>query len=661
VQPPAPTLRRVLAIAEDAPARDQALAWAAEVATRTGADLLAVTASGAEAGLAEWAAAHGARVVRVADGDAAAGAVDVAAREEVDLIVVASRGMRDRTGLLLHSVANRVSHAARCSVLLVGGDGAHRPAAAPAPPAPDSQLLRRAARIGRVFARHGLRPGSQPADLEARAAAMRHALEDLGPTFAKLGQLLSTRPDLVPPELVRELSRLQDDVAPLDEASVTKVLEEELGVPWEDVFASFEVTPLAAGTIGQVHRATLASGERVVVKVQRPSAEPQILQDLALLRLFVERARRRRLFQQIADLPAVFEHLAASLQRELDYELEAEALERLALIVQPFDRLAVPRAHRELSSRRLLVMEEVHGVPLGEAPPGDVRVEPARQLVQAFLQQVLRAGFFHADPHPGNLRWADGRVVFLDLGMVGELDLRTRELLLLMLLAFWRGDAAFLTELLVMLATDAPDDVDLAALGAEVEVLVARYRHATLSQIELGPLLQDLMRVGARHRVRLPASLALVGKALAQVQLAAAELDPELDPLSLVGGFVGRSVLSELAGRADPQTFLYEAQKLRLRASRAIEGVERLTGARPGRRLQVEFRGIDSIEQAIVRSTRRLALAALAAAALIACGLTAASDSVAGWVPVVLAVMTVLLAVPLALELRGGGGASRRQ
>ena len=119
-----------------------------------------------------------------------------------------------------------------------------------------------------------------------------------------------------------------------------------------------------------------------------------------------------------------------------------------------------------------------------------------------------------------------------------------------MLLAFWRGDAAFLTELLVMLATDTPDDVDLAALGAEVEVLVARYRHATLSQIELGPLLQDLMRVGARHRVRLPASLALVGKALAQVQLAAAELDPELDPLSLVGGFVGRSVLAELAGTA---------------------------------------------------------------------------------------------------------------
>src|SRR5262249_21700941 len=155
--------------------------------------------------------------------------------------------------------------------------------------------------------------------------------------------------------------------------------------------------------------------------------------DLALLRLFVERARRRRLFQQIVDLPAVFEHLSASLQRELDFETEAESIERLAAILRPFDRLAVPPAHRELSSPRLPVMAEGHGIPLGAVPPDADRTEPARQLVQAFLQQVLRAGFFHADPHPGNLRWADGRVVFLDLGMVGEPDARTRELLLLML------------------------------------------------------------------------------------------------------------------------------------------------------------------------------------------------------------------------------------
>jgi predicted unusual protein kinase regulating ubiquinone biosynthesis (AarF/ABC1/UbiB family) len=174
----------------------------------------------------------------------------------------------------------------------------------------EGSLIGRAARVASVMAKYGLREtrGSGEA-LEVRAARLRDALEELGPTYAKLGQILSTRPDLLPPEFISQLATLQDDVAPLTEAEVVQVMEEELGVPWEDVFASIDPEPLAAGTIGQVHRATLEAGDRVVVKVQRPGARDEIMRDVELLRLFAQKTENREALRRIVDLPAVVEHL----------------------------------------------------------------------------------------------------------------------------------------------------------------------------------------------------------------------------------------------------------------------------------------------------------------------------------------------------------------
>ena len=197
-------------------------------------------------------------------------------------------------------------------------------------------------------------------------------------------------------------------------------MERELGVPWEDVFASIDPSPLAAGTIGQVHRATLEDGTRVVVKVQRPSAEEEILRDLGLLELFAAQAAKRAGLREVVDVPALVEHLSSSLRRELDFRQEAQNIERMRAILARYDRLAVPGLHADLSTSRLLVMEEVQGGPLRDAPEGPERREAARQLLEAYYRQVLTDGFFHADPHPGNLRWWDGRIYFLDLGMVGR-------------------------------------------------------------------------------------------------------------------------------------------------------------------------------------------------------------------------------------------------
>jgi ubiquinone biosynthesis protein len=497
------------------------------------------------------------------------------------------------------------------------------------------QLTARAAQIAAVLAKHGLKAVKE--DDAARPARLRAALEELGPTFCKLGQMLSTRPDLIPPELADELASLQDRVPPLSEAEVVQVMEEELGVPWEDVFESIEPEPLAAGTIGQVHRARLEGGDRVVVKVQRPNAEEEIERDLGLFALFAEKAEGREALSGLVDIPAVVDHLSSSLRRELDFREEAANLERMREVLADFQHLGVPAVHEQLTTRRLLVMDEIQGVPLRDAPAGDERRRAARELLDAFYRQVLTEGFFHADPHPGNLMWSDDKIIFLDFGMVGEVGPEVRELMLLLLMAFWQEDISFLSEVILMLAgDDVPENVDMRAFEAELGVLMAQFQHASLKEIQLGPVLQGITEIASRHDVRLPASLALTGKALAQMQLATAALDPDLDPFSVVGGFLFRLFRQRFRTGADPKRLFYEAQKLRVRGTRLVEAFERITGARPGPRFPVDLRGTGPIEETIRRAARQLALAATGGAAIVATGFTAASAQVETWVPATL-------------------------
>ena len=515
-------------------------------------------------------------------------------------------------------------------------------------------LLGRASRIALVLGRHGLRDRAErgrDGSASTRARNLRLALEELGPTFAKLGQILSTRPDLLPPEFVDELARLQDDVAPLPEAEVVTVMEAELGVPWEDVFETIEPKPLAAGTIGQVHRATLENGDRVVVKVQRPTARDDILRDLGLLELFAEKVASRVTLNRVADVPAVVEHLSESLRRELDFTQEAASIERLRAALASFPRLGAPRVYEHLSTARLLVLEEIDGVPLREAPGGAARKEAARQLLESYYRQILQDGFFHADPHPGNLLWWRDRIYFLDFGMVGEVDPQVRELVLLLLLAFWREDAAFLAEVVVLLGGEpTPPDLDLAALERDLDALIAQFRHASLRELEIGPLLQAMTTTSARHGLRVPAALALTGKALAQVQLAVADLDPELDPLAPLAPLMLRLLVGRLRTTADPKQLLYEAEKLRVRATRLVESFEHVVGARPGRRLQVDFRS-GPLEATIRAAARRVALALAGGSALVASAITAGSGHVGGWVPASFGAAGAVLTLGLVADL----------
>jgi ubiquinone biosynthesis protein len=680
-------VRRVMVGTDRSETADQAVRWAASLAERCGAELTVVqiivsqspavteygaaehtraVAAGEElATYAKQVAGECGRALVIVDDDPAMAIVRTAEQEAIDVLVVGNAGMTGRKEFLLGNIPNRISHNARCVVVIVNTSpvGDRTPGQTPTmirstEPAPsEPRLMARGAQIAAVMSKHGLRelfgrPDEQGATGQRRQAKrLRAALEELGPTYSKLGQVLSTRPDLLPAEYIEELATLQDHVVPLTEEEVVQVMEQELGVPWEDVFGSIDPKPLAAGTIAQVQRATLANGDRIVVKVQRPTARETIEQDLALLEVFAEKVGKRPGLNQVIDMEAVFTHLSTSLRRELDFHQEAENIERMRSVLEGYVRLAVPGVHRDLSTSRLLVMEEIQGGPIAQAPQGPERTQAARQLLESFYKQVLVEGFFHADPHPGNLMWWKDRIYFLDFGMVGTIGADFREHMMLLLMALWQEDAGFLTDVTLMMTRAADrSDLDVSKLQAEIGEVMAKYRTVALAEMQIGPILQEMSQIALRHRLPLPASLTLSAKALAQVQLATAELDPELDPFEVAGKFLVRSTLKSMKTTLDPKTIAYQSQKLKVRAIRAIEAVERLIGARPGQKLEVNFRA-STLESTIRHAGRQLALGLTAGAAGLATGLTAVSARVVGWVPVTFGVIAGVLTVGLLIEL----------
>ena len=619
IEPPQPTTVGLIAAATDgSEGGAHAVAWAADLARSLQADLLAiqvVPTEGADLEAVRVALIEtlptegvlaGARVA--AHDDAAVGIVEEAASASADMIVVGSSGMRGRKEFLLGNVSNRVTHLARCTVVVV--NTTMRPAlqAADEP----VEMRGRVEEIGRVLgpmaARRLAGRALRTEDDGTGPRQLREGLERLGPTFGKLGQILSTRPDLIPEDYLEELANLQADVPPLTESEVVGAMQAELGVPWEDVFASIEPEPLAAGTIGQVHRAELVDGSKVVVKVQRPNAASLVEADLALLDAAMRPVSRSNRIRRVIDLPSLTEELSASLRRELDFGEEAANLERMERILSTYPRVSVPACHLGISTPRLLVMDEiVGGVPLNEAPPGADRTEATRELMQAYYRQVLEEGFFHADPHPGNLLWADGKIWLIDFGMVGRLDASTRRQLMLVMLAFVEGDIELLVDVALDMSGGEALDLDRAAYRADLDKIVGKVRGRSIDEIQLVELLNELTAISIRHGVPLPSSFVMVGKALSQIELTVTELAPEIDPFEEARKFFMSSIRRRVVDRIDPQQMFFEVERMRYRIGQISEGLATVVGNRPGKNLEVRFTS-QRLERRIVRTGRMVAL-----------------------------------------------------
>jgi ubiquinone biosynthesis protein len=362
---------------------------------------------------------------------------------------------------------------------------------------------------------------------------LRMALEELGPTFIKLGQILSTRPDVLPPRFIHELEKLQDDVPPANWDKVRARIESELDAPLEDIFAFVDPTPLAAASLAEVHSARLKTGEEVVIKVQRPGIEQTVEIDLEILFDLARLAQDNLEFAEIADVIAIAEDFAATLNSEMDYTREARNAERFAENFEGEKRLYVPNIYWEYVTRRVLVMEEIHGIKLNNInaldAAGHDRKELAQDATDLIIKMILEDGFFHGDPHPGNLLvMKRGIIGVLDLGMVGFLSKQDRLNLARLFIAAARIDDERVIDQLSRMNV-VSYTVDRQKLRQDVLRMLRKYQGAALKHIRAQELLSDLQRIIFTHRLRLPPNLWLLLKALVVMEGIGMQLDPEYD------------------------------------------------------------------------------------------------------------------------------------
>ena len=403
----------------------------------------------------------------------------------------------------------------------------------------------RAARVRRL--------GSRPATREG-ALEFRQALEQLGTTYIKLGQLLSSRPDLLPDVYIEELGKLVDEVPPVPFEQIREVIAEELP---PDTFVRVEPEPLATASIAQIHPALLGSGREVIVKVRRPGIEQQIDLDLALLRSTAELLESHSERAQLLQARALADELEVHLRAELDFVEEASNAELVARLLTDYEDLVVPAVIRPYVTEKLLVLERIHGgkVDADHGLAAERAHDLARQFFRAYVHQVTVEGVYHADPHRGNvLLTSDGRLALVDFGLLGRLDDDTRRNLALLLLAVAQNRADDVADLIlglsrVSLSADEPGFVQ------ELRRKLPRYHWRPLSGIRAGEALADLQRISFEFGISLPTSFALVGKTLAQADSIARVLNPELDPIELLEEDALEVMLREGERRLEPNQF----------------------------------------------------------------------------------------------------------
>ncbi len=427
-----------------------------------------------------------------------------------------------------------------------------------------------------------------------------HELEELGPTFVKLGQVLSTRGDMLPPEYVSALSALQDRVGPVPFEQIEQVVGEEFGRNIARVFLTFEPVPVASASLGQVHRATLQDGTHVAVKVQRPGIRARLVDDLdvldevaGVLESVSDFARRHRV-QSIVD------DLRRTLMRELDYHSEAQNLATLAANLRGFDDIVVPAPFDDYTTQRVLTMDYIEGCKLTEL--SDERREGldglrlASQLQKSYMKQVCIDGFFHADPHPGNvLLTPANRLALIDLGMVGRVSREMRERLLRLLIALGEGRAEAAADLAVKIGQPSRD-FDEPAFRSRMKTLVNAHQGEAVAEIQLGKVVIELARGAGMAGMRPPGELTMLGKALMSLDELGRSLSPEFDPYRAIREDAIPLVLKMMRQSASPAAALGRILEVNEFANELPGRVNKIMDRLAENRLEFKVRSFDETE-----------------------------------------------------------------
>ena len=446
-------------------------------------------------------------------------------------------------------------------------------------------------------------------DVDADAQALAEDLEARGPTFVKLGQLLSTRADLLPPAYLEALSRLQDDVGAFGFADVERIVEEELGMRISDAFQSFDHEPMACASLGQVHPAVMRSGRPVAVKVQRPGARERVAKDLDAIQelaSFVDAHTKTGDTLRFAAMVAEFRR---TITAELDYRQEAANLRTLRELLAEHERIVVPAPVDDYTTTKVLTMDLVEGRNIGSIGPlGRLELDGpplARALFDAYLDQILLHGFVHADPHPGNvLLTDDGDLALIDVGMVTRLSPELQDKLVRLLGAISDGQGSDAADLLAEIG-ERTERFDQDGYRSEVSRLVLEHRSATVGQISAGNVVAELTRAAAAHGLRPPPEMTMVGKALLNLDQAARILDPDIDVNATIRERTGDIVRRKLLDDVSPGNVLRAAMDAREFATQLPGRVNRVIDSLAEGELTLRVKAVD--EKELLRGIQTLA------------------------------------------------------
>lgn len=448
-------------------------------------------------------------------------------------------------------------------------------------------------------------------------ARVRRTLERLGPTFVKAGQVLSTRPDLVPPEYVLEFRKLQDAVAPVPFDEIRPVLESELGETLGQVFASLDAVPLAAASIGQVHPAVTHDGREVIVKVQRPNVRSVIETDLDILRTQAQFVERHTAWGSAYNVAENADEFARVLRAELDYIAEARNAERFRRDFEGDDEVVIPEVDWDLTTQRVITLERLRGIKLSDTDAlREAGFDPkviARRGMDSYLRQVFVTGFFHADPHPGNLFVLEGgRIGFSDFGRVGSVDERMREEFADLLLALMDRDADQVVEGLTRIGVAGPN-VEEPELRSEISRLLTRYWDVSLGRLRMAELVQELMRMIYRLRLTVPSEFMLLLSTLATLEGVGTALDPDFNLIEAVRPFATDIIWQRLSPASVARSSWRALRHFSTLAGALPESLDALLRRAAHGNLVLEIRpeGFEHILEALREMVNRLAFAVL--------------------------------------------------
>ena len=455
-------------------------------------------------------------------------------------------------------------------------------------------------------------------------AVLRKILVELGPFYVKFGQLLSTRPDLLPSEYINALTDLQANVPPVPWSEIEVLLREQLKQPIEEVFTTVNTEPVAAGSIAQTHRATLRSGQEIALKIQRPGIQRIVTQDIALFKGIAELVALTEVGQNY-DIVALAEEFTNAVKAELDFTQEAHYTDQLRQNLSTsrwFDasQLVVPTVYWELTTQKLLALEWLNGLPILEADilgPTEVsdrrRQEITTLLFRAFIQQIYVDGFFHADPHPGNLFYLqDDRVALIDCGMIGRVDPRTQQLLTEMLLAIVDLDARRCSQLTLELA-ESGQSPNLARLENDYARMLRKYYNISLSNINFSQVFYEVLKVARDNKIKLPSNMGLYAKSLANLEGVARKFNPEINLLDEIKPLMPDLFQRQLLGDTPLQTFLRTALDLKSLSLKSPRQIEVLLDRLSSETLKWNFRleGLEDLRRSFGYSANRLSSSVL--------------------------------------------------